>query len=188
MSRTIEFDVKEIISSAMEAFWSYGSKTTLEDIQKSTGLSKSSIYNTFGSKDAIFGLAMMCYVEKLEEWVNTSYGKFTFRDFLKSLLEDAADDNFEGRGCFFYNCLGSKDAFSKKNKAILDTAYLKVRNIFEKRILLAIENNEMKPDKDITSYATLMMMTIAGIRAFNLSGLPKEDLKNAAKEAFRTLT
>lgn len=188
MSRTIEFDTKEMISSAMQAFWTHGSKTTLKHIEKSTGLNKSSIYNTFGNKDALFGLAMKCYVEELEEWVNTSCGELTFKDFLHSVLQDAANDNFEGRGCFFYNCLGSKDAFSKKNKVILDSAYLKVRSIFEKRIFLAIESNELKFDKDIASYATLMMMTIAGLRAFNLSGLPNEDLKNAAKVAFKTLT
>lgn len=187
MSRTIEFDTNEIIKSTMQTFWSNGLKTTLKDIEASTGLSKSSIYNTFGNKEKLLGLALMCYVEQLEEWINNSFDKLTFKEFLKLILEDAATDNFNGRGCFFCNCLGNKDALSQKNKKILDSAYLQVRNIFESRILLAKERNELNLNFHVTGYATLLMTTVAGLRAFNISGLPKDDLRNAALAAFERL-
>lgn len=188
MSRAIQFNTDEITESVMQTFWTNGLKTTLKDIEASTRLHKSSIYNTFGNKDKLFGLAMKCYVNQMEECLNKSLDKYTFKEFVKTILEDAVTNNFNGRGCFFYNCLGAKHALSQKNKKVLDTAYLQVREIFENRISLAKERNDLDTNLCIPGYATLLMTTIAGLRAFNISGLPKDDLENAAAVAFLRLT
>lgn len=184
MSRTVEFDIEDTKNKIMETFWINGMKTTLGDVQISTGLSKSSIYNTFGNKDNLFALSMICYAEYLEEWVKKSFDKLMFKAFIKELLQDAVTNNFGGRGCFFYNCLGRQSRVSKKNKLILNSTYLRVRKIFEDRISLAKECNELDLNIDSTGFATLLMATIAGLRSFNLSGLPKKDLQNAALIAF----
>jgi AcrR family transcriptional regulator len=171
----------------MHTFWSSGLNTTLKDLQTATGLSKSSIYNTYGNKEALFGLSMACYVDFMEEWVKKTFCKTTFKEFLKAVLEDAATNNFEGRGCFFYNCLGNRNVANQENKEALDLAYSRIKKIFESRILLAIQTKELNINTNTAGYATLLMTTIAGLRAFNLSGLPKIDLQNAAVLAFDKL-
>lgn len=188
MSRTIEFDIKTVINVTMQTFWNNGMHTTLSDLEASTGLNRSSLYNTFGNKEALFRLAMMSYLEFVDEWINTTYSHLPFKEFLRTLLDDAATENFEGRGCFFVNCVGAINTLSKKNKEVLDMAYICIRNIYEKRILLAQQDHEFDFKINASAYATLMMATIAGLRAFNHSGFPKEDLQNAAAAALMQIS
>lgn len=187
MSRAIGFDTNAIIKMTMETFWKYGLKTTLNDIEKSTGLNRSSIYNSVGDKDELLRLSMLCYSDYLSDWIDQNFKNMSFKEFTNAILNDAANDNFGGRGCLFYNCLGTNDAISLKTKEILNVTYIKIREIFEKRILLAQQLNEMDSKINPIAYATLLMTTIAGIRAFNLSGFPQEDLKAATAIALNKL-
>ena len=55
MGRPKEFDVEEALSSAMNVFWSQGFKAaSLSDLTTSMKISKSSFYETFGSKHDLF--------------------------------------------------------------------------------------------------------------------------------------
>jgi AcrR family transcriptional regulator len=55
MGRPKEFDVEEALSSAMNVFWSQGFKAaSLSDLTTSMEISKSSFYETFGSKHDLF--------------------------------------------------------------------------------------------------------------------------------------
>ena len=62
MARPREFDEKEALLQAMRIFWSKGYEaTSLADLLKATGLSKSSLYGTFGSKRELFLAAFEIY-------------------------------------------------------------------------------------------------------------------------------
>jgi TetR/AcrR family transcriptional repressor of nem operon len=55
MSRPQEFETSEVLRNAMYVFWSKGYEAaSLTDILEATGLSKSSLYATFGDKRALF--------------------------------------------------------------------------------------------------------------------------------------
>ncbi|MDD5371462.1 MAG: TetR/AcrR family transcriptional regulator [Anaerolineaceae bacterium] len=62
MARPQEFDTTEALRSAMHVFWSKGYEAALlEDILAATGLSKSSLYATFGDKRDLFLAAFDTY-------------------------------------------------------------------------------------------------------------------------------
>src|SRR5512146_604685 len=55
MARPQEFDTGQALRSAMHVFWSKGYEAaSLADILGATGLSKSSLYATFGDKRSLF--------------------------------------------------------------------------------------------------------------------------------------
>jgi TetR/AcrR family transcriptional regulator, transcriptional repressor for nem operon len=55
MARPQEFETSEVLRKAMHVFWSKGYEaTSLNDILEATGLSKSSLYATFGDKRELF--------------------------------------------------------------------------------------------------------------------------------------
>src|SRR5512143_3368215 len=55
MSRPQEFETTEVLRNAMYVFWSKGYEAaSLADILAATGLSKSSLYATFGDKRSLF--------------------------------------------------------------------------------------------------------------------------------------
>lgn len=72
MSRPQEFETTQVLRSAMHVFWSKGyAATSLADLLAATGLSKSSLYATFGDKRALFLSAFSAYrhrhIQELEQ-------------------------------------------------------------------------------------------------------------------------
>ena len=65
MPRTAEFDPTQALRAAMLAFWANGYEaTSLQDLLSATGLSKSSLYATFGGKRQLFLAAFAHYQEE----------------------------------------------------------------------------------------------------------------------------
>ncbi len=62
MARPQEFETAEVLRNAMFVFWSKGYEAaSLKDILAATGLSKSSLYATFGDKKELFLAAFDAY-------------------------------------------------------------------------------------------------------------------------------
>ncbi|MCZ2114860.1 MAG: TetR/AcrR family transcriptional regulator [Anaerolineae bacterium] len=62
MARTIAFDETQALDRAMLLFWEQGYEaTTVRDLTTATGLSTSSLYNTFGDKRELFLAALQHY-------------------------------------------------------------------------------------------------------------------------------
>ncbi|MGO2053522.1 TetR/AcrR family transcriptional regulator [Arthrobacter sp. MYb211] len=66
MARTLAFDRAEVIENARSVFWSKGFEaTSVPELEAATGLSRSSIYNSFGSKRGLFDAAVVSYLEEI---------------------------------------------------------------------------------------------------------------------------
>ncbi len=62
MARPRGFDEDKVIKKAMTIFWERGyDATSVSDLEKATGLSRISIYNTFGDKEGLFLRALDLY-------------------------------------------------------------------------------------------------------------------------------
>ena len=59
MSREIVFNEVEVVSKVVGLFWQKGyNGTSVQDLTTVTGLNRSSIYNSFGSKKELYKLAL----------------------------------------------------------------------------------------------------------------------------------
>ncbi|MEZ4652849.1 MAG: helix-turn-helix domain-containing protein [Candidatus Eisenbacteria bacterium] len=66
IGRPLEFDPEVALKNATELFWRRGYEaTSLQDLLGATGLSKSSLYQTFGSKHELFEQCMSAYRHRL---------------------------------------------------------------------------------------------------------------------------
>ena len=62
MARPREFDVDDALDRAMNVFWAKGYEaTSMSDLMAAMDLSKSSLYDTFGSKHELFLSALQRY-------------------------------------------------------------------------------------------------------------------------------
>ncbi|MEM6688826.1 MAG: TetR/AcrR family transcriptional regulator, partial [Planctomycetota bacterium] len=62
--RPRNFDEQEVLIRILKLFRTYGyENTTLDQLVAESGLSKSSLYNTFGGKDALMDKAMGLYIQ-----------------------------------------------------------------------------------------------------------------------------
>ena len=66
MGRTQAFDTDEVVRAARGVFWTRGYEAAaLPDLERATGLSRSSIYHAFGSKRGLFDAAVASYLDEV---------------------------------------------------------------------------------------------------------------------------
>ena len=100
MARIREFDRTAVLQKAIEVFWARGfDSTNLPDLLKAMGLSKSSLYETFGDKNKLFEEAIDFYAKeiafsKVEMLLIASSVKVGFQSFLPSKFAVAPTAGF----------------------------------------------------------------------------------------------
>ncbi len=169
MARTEEFNRELVLEKAMNLFWEKGyNGTSMQDLVDGTGLNRSSLYNSFGSK-------LDLYEETLR-----SYQKQTGGIFQKALLKardplDAIQQIFESflaeilgdkqeKGCFILNCkmeMGNQDA--SINKWLLDNQENQL-NTFQELVSEGQKQGLINKKEDSMSYAYYIMNAFQGFR------------------------
>ncbi|MEM7322170.1 MAG: TetR/AcrR family transcriptional regulator [Actinomycetota bacterium] len=107
VGRPREFDHDAVLDAVVELFWEKGfGATSVGDIVARTGLSKSSLYGAFGSKDALFETALDRYVDDHQQMVaerllNGNRGLDDIEAFFAQVVEEASREH--SQGCFAVN-------------------------------------------------------------------------------------
>ena len=101
--RPREFDHDDVLRIAFEQFWRKGVRgTSLSDIARDAGVQRGSLYNAFGSKEALFLCAYERYASKYLATLQKALGSGTLRDRLTAFF-DVTIKNFRSgsppRGC-----------------------------------------------------------------------------------------
>lgn len=111
MSRTKSFDHAAVVRAARDVFWRSGYEgTSIPALERATGLSRSSIYNTFGSKRELFDASVQSYLDEvvrphLRPLVSEPPGPNALLEYLQGLQESLRDgDGMLARnGCLLIN-------------------------------------------------------------------------------------
>ena len=107
MARTKVFNEHEVLDRAMNLFWQKGyNATSAQDLVDYLGISRSSLYDTFGDKHSLFVKALKQYrKERIDPVVTTdipedveSYIRFFFEAVQAEALDSKAS-----KGCFVIN-------------------------------------------------------------------------------------
>lgn len=66
MGRMPTFDRRAVVDAARDVFWRRGyAETGIAELEESTGLTRSSIYNAFGSKRGLFDAVLAAYLDDI---------------------------------------------------------------------------------------------------------------------------
>jgi len=109
MARPREFDFDAALERAMYVFWNKGYEaTSLDDLCDATGLSRSSLYATFGNKRDLLLQTVDRYVERRTPNIEAILARSpTIHEGVAALLGEFIDQIVSGsgrRGCFLGNC------------------------------------------------------------------------------------
>lgn len=115
MGRTQAFDTDEAVRSARAVFWERGyEEASLPDLERATGLSRSSIYHAFGSKRGLFDAAIQSYLAEIIEprlraLNSPSLGPDTIVEYFLGLRTALAQTASlpSGHGCLLLNTAGA---------------------------------------------------------------------------------
>ena len=113
------FDPDEVVESAGDLFWERGYEmTSIGELERKTGLDRSSLYHAFGNKHNLFEAALECYVTvnleaRLADMRKGQAGLETVVGFFTGMATSFRSDPRSARGCLMVNSvaeLGSRDS------------------------------------------------------------------------------
>ena len=101
--RPREFDHDDVLRIAFEQFWRKGVRgTSLSDIARDAGVQRGSLYNAFGSKEALFLVAYERYASEYLNSVQKALGSGSLRERLTTYFDQVIKNFRSGsppRGC-----------------------------------------------------------------------------------------
>ena len=175
MGRPKSFDVDEALLSAVELFWQQGyDGTSVADLCARLGLSKASLYATFGSKREL-------YIRALDRYMVGGLGPTAPQMLarpgsplaaVRALVDSYATalDQERPRGCLVVNatvqCPPSDDEIAQRleqNRAATELALVSA-------LVRARELGEIPTDKDPAALAQFLLVVFNGMRALSRAG------------------
>ncbi len=179
MPRVEAFNREQVLQRAMNLFWEKGYYgTSMQDLVDATGLNRSSLYNTFGSK-------LTLYQDTLAHYKKETGGMFqralvrardpldairhVFEGFLPEIMEDCGQ-----MGCFAMNC---KSEMANQNtdikKWLLDHQEQGIHT-FKDLIEDGQKEGVINDKQEASSYAYFVFNALQG---FRMTGILVKDRK-----------
>ncbi|MET3501626.1 TetR/AcrR family transcriptional repressor of nem operon [Mucilaginibacter sp. SG538B] len=169
MARSKDFDEAEVLSKAVCIFWHKGyNGTSMQDLVDGLGISRSSLYDTFGDKHALYIKALDSYQKaggnQMCDIINNSASaKEAIQKLLELTMRDLLNDE-QRKGCFMVNAeieLASLDAEVKN-------VVCRNEQQFENAILSAIKkgqaSGEIRNSQDSLALARFIMNAVRGMQ------------------------
>ena len=182
MVRPREFDVEEVAEGLLNAFWLRGfGRTSIPDLTAATKLLPGSLYAAFGSKEAMFRLAVDRYQRYLRAAVaSDARGLKGLGDLLDAAVRLTADDP-ERRGCLVINAIPEAASYSDDTRRLLQHDLRRNRRVVHKRLVEAQEDAGQVVDVD--ALAAIVFSAIVGIRVLGRAGESRQQLQAVADGA-----
>jgi AcrR family transcriptional regulator len=178
--RPRNFDPDLVLENAMQLFWSQGYEaTSLQDLLIATGLSKSSLYESFGNKQSLFEAAFTRYFnmraaqmrERLEQ-ADSPLG------FIRGCLLSVLDDAQRGtpRGCMLVNVANEFSTTDPAVQSLIELATRRFRQVFECAFEQAQARGELSERQSPVALALYMHCAMSGLRTQAKSAIARKDL------------
>ncbi|TGD57379.1 TetR/AcrR family transcriptional regulator [Flavobacterium humi] len=182
MARTKEFNEEQILDKAIDIFWYKGyNGTSAQDLVTHLGLSRSSLYDTFGDKHTLFARALGRYQQKgvadVKELIARSGD---MKEVLKGLLKQAVLESSQDRntkGCFAVNSMVELALHDKEIARLLDQNRQDMEIVFLEAVKKGQELGQITKEHSALSLSRFLYCTYSGIRVLSRS-------KETAKEVY----
>jgi TetR/AcrR family transcriptional repressor of nem operon len=169
MARTKDFNESEVLTKAVNLFWLKGyNATSMQDLVDGLGISRSSLYDTYGDKHTLFIKALESYQctnsEKFTQIIN---GNGSAKETIKALLEFIVGEllNDKSRkGCFMVNAEVEVALHDKEVSGMIQRNDQSTEDAFYLVIKKAQDKGEIDVKKDTRALARFLFNTVKGIQ------------------------
>jgi AcrR family transcriptional regulator len=182
MSRTKTFDETTATRLARETFHDHGyAATSVQQLTAATGLSRSSLYDTFGDKHGLFLKSFAQYCDDNADVIERELAgdEEGARERLERHLRKKIDGPSSQRGCLLAKAtaeLGSRDDDVARTSTEFYTRYeLSLTSC----VRAAQAAGDVRGDLDAVAIAGMLLSLLRGIETLNRAGHPAESLASA---------
>ena len=192
MPKTKQFRKEDVLQAASAIFHQKGyNGTSIDDILKATGLSRSSLYDSFSDKHTLY-LACLEFYKNREraayEEVNRTqlngYEKIQllFKEVVNHLVTHP-DDN----GCFMVNAAAEMSKRCDKTSRIICNNKADIEELFASWLKDAKAGGFIQLSQEPRSYGGYLFNALCGLKVLSQSGANREELDEVVKMTFSAL-
>lgn len=169
MSRPKEFVPKEALQDAMLVFWTKGyCNTSVDDLVRSTGVSRHGIYSTFGNKHELYIAALDAYIDTVVEpriarMHSAPSGVAEIETFFKSFIAMNKNGGDGPRGCFVCNAATEMGMADVSTTERTDRYLALFRGAFTTALNHAQTRGDIAPDVDTKIVASGLCASLLGL-------------------------
>lgn len=192
MPKTKQFDEIEVLLKAREVFNEKGfTATSMDDLVKATGLSRSSIYDTFGDKHGLFMKALEDYKLDQQNAITETLAKIDspkkrISTLFHNVIQEIVSDK-KKKGCLLLNAGMELTSVDEKVAALASLGMVEMEEIFYGWIKEGQTSGEITKRFTAKALAKHLYNSFAGLR---LTGKCRPDataLKETVKIALAAL-
>jgi TetR/AcrR family transcriptional repressor of nem operon len=192
MARPREFDADAALERAMDLLWTRGYEaTSVDDLCEATGLSRSSLYATFGSKRDLLLRSVDRYVERRTPNIAAILARpVPVHEAFAALLQEFIDQIVAGsgrRGCFLGNCAAELPRADRKALARVRQGMGRTQAIFRDALARGKARGELPPKTDVDALARFLTAGIQGLRLVGKVNPDRAMLEDIAATMLRCL-
>lgn len=191
MSRVKEFDEAEVLDQALELFRARGFKhTSFSDLVDELGVSRQSLYDTYGDKQTLYQTALRRYLDRsLDHLRRKLADPAPVRQVLGQLFEAmiAAQCDGGSPGCFMVNSMVELSPHDAATRALARTHAREIEGLFAARLDAAQRQGELAKSKDPAALACFFYHTILGLAVSSRALGDKGGLRQTARLALQVL-
>lgn len=150
--RPKDFDEVTVLDKAIDLFWKKGYEATnLEELLRTMGIGKGSMYHNFGNKREVFKLALnrfnQNFVASLEADISRSKDPVAFiRDFFRGIPRQSAEEH--KKGCFLGNTVAELACIDPGLEKLAIEHLERIEQIFYKYIKEGQHSGKVKSKTD----------------------------------------
>lgn len=169
MTRTKEFEQREVLEKAMHLFWARGyNATSAQDLVDGLGISRSSLYSTFGDKHQLFIKCLELYRQQMSgqliEMINESTNiEETLRHVFQRVIHDSLTDKLN-KGCLMTNSSIELAPHDDEIAAIVAANTLDIENALKRLIEQGQQLGTITQALSASSLARFLYNNIRGLR------------------------
>ncbi|PWA06724.1 TetR/AcrR family transcriptional regulator [Flavobacterium laiguense] len=169
MARNKAFDEIEVLDKAVELFWTKGYNTTsANDLVDGLGLSRSSLYDTYGDKRSLFIKALKRYKHEFADAVITMFQETeNVKETISTVLQLIIDQDCHAvnpKGCFIVNTATELSGTDPEIATIIDSNRQDFENAIENALKLGQQKGQISSKQDAKALARYFINTFFGLR------------------------
>jgi TetR/AcrR family transcriptional repressor of nem operon len=168
MGRALKFDRHAAIERCMQDIWHHGYEScSVKAISEKLGITRSSFYNTFGSREALFIEVLTHYSSQTPDnmLADVKIGapiKLLLTNFFLKICQDRTSDS-QARGCLAVNCVAELVGVDETLGPVMENAVIGSLQRFEHLLELAVAQKEIADNGELYSKALALQNLLVGL-------------------------
>ena len=192
MPRVEVFDRAQVLEKVKHLFWDKGfNGTSMQDLVDVTGLNRSSLYNSFGNKKALYELVLAQYQEEgnlfFEEALSQKDNAFEAISLVFNALTTSIIKDIEGKGCFNMNCTTELSRTDIGIRAFLTSRQEHTISVFKNLVEKGQQQGVINKDDSADNYGYYLFSAFQGLRMTGMLTRDQQKLKKIVSNILKTL-